>query len=306
MPKFERVRYIMKELYDYALYWNTHGIKNSNLMEVRKQLTPIQFNLIREKFTQDELEALNRKLTYKRRDEKVHKLINTCKDKMNKKFFKNITIFLVACIILTASFKFLDYKLNYQKYLSKDGLTLLNDYEFPWEFVEEDGACMEPYDVGDGVMTFGPGVTYPTTQDGLDDINERFETVYSLNNKCINLDILFNLQKEILTNYESIVYKFAYKHNLNLTQNEFDALVLLAYNSPNFIKDKAVIKMLKSSPDPKDYIEAIDSYYQTLNSYYDNPLTDTKDDGYGEGWYKRIVDSSEVYFYKNYDYQDIY
>lgn len=193
---------------------------------------------------------------------------------------------------------------KYSMTIDDSGLSILNDYEFP-NYLIENGTCMRPYDVGDGVSTFGPGITYPTEQAGIDDINTRFNANYTLDNDCIDINTLHTLQADIISNYEYVVNKVASWHFKHFTQDQFNGLVLLAYNSPNLFKDKdfkAVI--LSDNPTQEQYITAANDYYKTLGNYYDNPNTDAPDDGFGKGWYNRIVDSSEVFFGIDYDYQN--
>lgn len=213
----------------------------------------------------------------------------------------------IIAIVLIVLFIFLNYAVVYKKELSDDGLTLLNEYEFPWYLTEEDNTgntCLRPYDVGDGVITFGPGITYDTEQLGISAINNEYNTDYTLEDNCINVEYLFDFQKIILKEYEVNVSKFSFKYNLHLSQNEFDALVILDYNSPNFLKDQDVIDMLSNEPTKSQYIDAINNYYQKLESYYDNQNTTEKNDGYGVGWYNRIVDTAEVYFDDEYLFQN--
>lgn len=218
-----------------------------------------------------------------------------------------IGLIVLICILIG----FIGFSLVWTKHVEKysmtiddAGLQILNDYEFP-SYLIEDGTCMRPYDVGDGVITFGPGITYPTEQAGIDDINSRFNTDYTLENNCIEVDTLHTLQRDIISNYEAVVNKVAIWHFKHFTQDQFNGLVLLAYNSPNLFKNedfKTVI--LADQPTQDEYITAANDYYKTLGSYYDNPNTDEPDDGFGNGWYNRIVDSSEVFFGIDYDYQN--
>ncbi len=229
------------------------------------------------------------------------------KRKTRKMILKLIMLFIliVISILVYKLISYVNYKANYEKELSIKGQELLNDYEFPWYMVNKNDNCLSPYDVGDGVITFGPGITYNTQQEGIDDINKKYKTDYTISNNCIDIDILFKLQKDILYVYEDYVSLMSFKYKVKLTQNEFDGLLLLAYNSPNFLKDKEVINMLKNKNHTKnDYINAINNYYKQIRSYYDNPNTEENNDGFGQGWYNRIVDSAEVFFKEEYEYQN--
>lgn len=215
-----------------------------------------------------------------------------------------IPVIIVLIIIIAGLLGWNRHVQNYSMTINDAGLEILNAYEFPTYLIEDD-TCMRPYDVGDGVITFGPGITYPTEQDGLDDINQRFNEDYTLEDNCINIDTLHTLQLDIIATYEDIVNKVAIWKFKHFTQDEFNALVLMSYNSPNlFNNEKFVEVIISDNPTQEQYIEAADNYYKTLGNYYDNHNTDEPDDGFGKGWYNRIVDSSEVFFSLDYEYQN--
>lgn len=224
--------------------------------------------------------------------------------------FRLIIVGLFTLSTLTTSYIYYQkytYNKYYIKQLSSSGQDLLNEYEFPWylaEEMEDENYCLRPYDVNDGVITFGPGITFPTEQEGLDIINSKYQTNYTIDNNCITTEILFKLQQEILQTYEEDVYNHLFKYHVRLKQNEFDALVILDYNSPDFIEQDEVIKVLKKDLTKEDYVMAIDNYYQQIDSYFDNPNTEQKDDGFGQGWYNRIVDSAEVFYDNEYEFQN--
>lgn len=215
-----------------------------------------------------------------------------------------IAIICVLVIIIGISIVWEKHVEKYSMTIDEDGLAILNAYEFPSYLIEE-GYCMRPYDVGDGVITFGPGITYDTEQAGLDDINSRFNTNYTLDDDCIDVDTLHTLQRDIISNYEAVVNKVAIWHFKHFTQDQFNGLVLLAYNSPNLFSNEEFKQyILSDNQNEEGYIEAANNYYKQLDSYYDNPNTEEADDGFGNGWYNRIVDSAEVYFGIDYDYQN--
>lgn len=222
------------------------------------------------------------------------------------KVIKNTIICLLAAlvIVLITSILWSKHVENYSMTIDEDGLEILNAYEFPLYLVEDD-KCMRPYDVGDGVITFGPGITYQTEQAGIDDINSRFNENYTLEDDCIEVDILHTLQRDIISKYEDVVNHVAIWHFKHFTQDQFNGLVLLSYNSPNLFKNEEFKKgILNDDLTQAEYISLADSYYQQLTNYYDNVNTEEPDDGFGRGWYNRIVDSSEVYFGIDYIYQN--
>ncbi len=188
--------------------------------------------------------------------------------------------------------------------LDKKGLELLNAYEFPTSLVEG-GSCMRPYAVGDGVITFGPGITYKDQATGIDDINKITKQNYSLTNNCISLDDLQTVQSIKMKRYENIVNRIAIFNFRTFTQDQFNGLVLLSYNSPNLFNDQQFINVILDPKSTKnEYITAANNYYKQLTNYYDNVNTSIANDGYGQGWYNRIVDSAEVYFDGEYLYQN--
>lgn len=228
-------------------------------------------------------------------------------NKINFKMIIRVFLMIVICILailICFDFYWKKHVEAYSMVIDENGLGILNDYEFPSYLIEDD-SCIRPYDVGDGVITFGPGITYSTEQMGIDDINSRFNLNYSLENDCIDIDTLNELQRDVISSYEAVVNKVAIWHYHHFTQDQFNGLVLLAYNSPDLFKNdefKKVITNQKSSQ--QAYIDAANNYYKQIPSYEDNPNTEEQKDGFGKGWYNRIVDSSEVYFGIDYDYQN--
>lgn len=228
------------------------------------------------------------------------------KERKWNRIIRNVLIIIICILIgfIAVSIVWTKHVEKYSMTIDERGLAILNDYEFP-NYLIEDGYCMRPYDVGDGVITFGPGITYPIEQAGLDDINNRFGTEYTIEEDCISVDTLHTLQRDIISNYEAVVNRVAIWHFKHFTQDQFNGLVLLAYNSPNLFKNEGFKEViLMDDPTQAMYVEAANEYYKLLNSYYDNPNTEAEDDGFGKGWYNRILDSSEVYFGIDYDYQN--
>lgn len=225
----------------------------------------------------------------------------------NKKFTKLIlVIILLSYLLILIRYQYIENV--YFKYsLSEEGLSLLNEYEFPKYLIDDsEGAeCLRPYYINDGVITFGPGITYPTIEEGLAEVNELYSENYTIDQDCIELEQLYGLQLIKLDYYVKIVENFSYSHRLKLSQNQFDALLLIAYNSPNAFEDENVNLLFEDKEISfNEYVLVFDSYYQTLSSYYENTETEEEDDGFGNGWYNRIIDSAEVYYYSEYEYQN--
>lgn len=179
--------------------------------------------------------------------------------------------------------------------LNRRGLRFLNKYENPTNLIES-GRCMRPYDVGDGVITFGPGITYPTETEGLVAINTKLGTDYSAEDDCIKISDLKDMQKVVIKEYEEIVVNIEKYYDLVFTQDQFNALVLLAYNSPNlFLNQNFIAVITNPESSYEQYVAAADSYYQQLDGYYT---------GFGTGWYNRIKDSAEMYYFGDYRFQN--
>lgn len=198
---------------------------------------------------------------------------------------------------------------NLEPYMkpSKNLLNLLNDYEMPQYLIQQNSngkSCLAPYDVGDGVETFGPGVTYKTKEEGIQDINSLLGTNYSLENDCIKIRDLEKLQSTKLDSYSWDVLYHAHEYDLSLNQQKFDGLFLLVYNSPDILDYPQFVNALQENGSKERYIDAADKYYQQFDNYYDNPKTKAKNDGYGEGWHNRVVDSSQIYYSGEYDFQN--
>lgn len=179
--------------------------------------------------------------------------------------------------------------------LDRKGISFLNKYEYP-SYLTEEGNCMYPYDVGDGVITFGPGITYPTIEAGIEGINNQLGTKYSVTDSCIKTSDLMDLQKKILVKYENVILNVENDYVVSFTQDQFNALVLLSYNSPNLFKNHEFLKVITNSESTyEQYVEAADNYYRQLRGY---------DTHFGEGWYNRIKDSGEMYYFGDYRYQN--
>lgn len=234
----------------------------------------------------------------KKKTSKPKKKPNKRKKKSNKSF-KTILVenkaFILALVFITVVFVWLVNLNRPITEIDSKGLRFLNKYEFP-SYLIESGDCMRPYDVGDGVITFGPGITYSTTEEGIDAINQELKTEYSTVNNCIKVSDLQEMQKKILSKYENVVINIEKNYNVVFTQKQFNALVLLAYNSPNLFRNEQFVSVITDpNSNYNDYVLAANAYYQTLNGY------DTK---YGEGWNNRIKDSAEMYYYGDYRYQN--
>lgn len=226
--------------------------------------------------------------------------------KKNKKNKKKIWIkfgtslkknkqFIFILIVISITFGYLVDSNMPVTELSNKGLKLLNKYEYP-SYLLTDNKCMEPYDVGDGVVTFGPGITYQSVEQGIEAINQQLNTNYTTNNSCIKESDLLVMQKSILQKYEQIIIDIETTYQYKFNHQQFDSLVLLAYNSPNLFKNDNFINVITNPESSyEEYVYAADNYYQQLSGYFT---------AFGSGWYNRIVDSAQLFYYGDYRYQN--
>lgn len=211
------------------------------------------------------------------------------------KYIKNNKLFFFIIIALILILGLLIIKNLPVTTISNRGLKLLNKYEYPTYLLTAD-KCMEPYDVGDGVITFGPGITYSSVETGVDDINAKLNTDYTTSNSCIRQKDLIKMQKIIIGEYEQIVINVETANNYQFNQQQFDGLVLLAYNSPNIFNNEGFIAVITNPNSSYDqYVDAADNYYQQLSGYFTT---------FGNGWYNRIIDSAQLFYEGDYQFQD--
>lgn len=229
---------------------------------------------------------------------------NLSKVKKTKKTYKKLKrrpintsdiVFVIVVIGLIITFGQLVKKNTPVEDMDQKGIKFLNLYEYPTYLIEQQN-CMRPYDVGDGVVTFGPGITYPTKEQGITAINQQLNTNYTLEQDCIRTEDLLLMQKFVLVKYEQVVVRIENQYGVVFNQDQFNGLVLLAYNSPNLFKNDQFIAVI-TNPDStyQQYVEAADNYYQQLSGYQTQ---------YGSGWYNRIKDSAEIYYYGDYKFQN--
>lgn len=116
--------------------------------------------------------------------------------------------------------------------VSDDAIALLKKYETPYSrslIKDANGNIIgiKPYNVGDGGITVGFG-HFISSSDILK--NSRW---YDYANRNISIDEANALLKEDLSKFENHVRSIMDKNDVYLTQNEFDALVIQAYNYGN-------------------------------------------------------------------------
>lgn len=139
-------------------------------------------------------------------------------------------------------------------HISDAAIELLLKYETPYSkylIKDNDGNILgiKPYNVGDGGITVGFGhfISYNTMAKDLN--------AYKLTQRNLSIDEAISLLKSDLEYFETQVLNLINENEIYLTQNEFDALVLQAYNYGNI---KYLTDLLKSgSRDRDEWIQVI-------------------------------------------------
>lgn len=111
---------------------------------------------------------------------------------------------------------------------------------------EEGGYILHPYKDSKGIPTIGVGNTY--YEDG---------TKVSMNDSIITKDRAESLFKIIVHNFELMVYSHLAK---TITQNQFNALVSLAYNIGDAFKQSTVLKLVNKDPNDLNITEAFEAW----------------------------------------------
>lgn len=218
------------------------------------------------------------------------------KIKVNKKVVLGTAIAIILCS--TIYIIFFSYRNpNGVESLSSDGLGLLKDYEgydLISTYTDTDGdACQFPYDLDDGSITFGLGVTFPSEQEGMDYINKEFDAGYKVGD-CIKVDDLNQLLYDAIAKREKQILKFDSKHRLEMTQQQFDAIFIMFYLNEDTVLNKNFVKLLKNDElTYKEFTNYFIGEYKQFDQWND----------FGEGWTKRINDAADVYFKGEYDRQ---
>lgn len=229
----------------------------------------------------------------------MNKLVGKIKNL--KLVYKILSIILLVLLILISIYLTFKYENEYGiTGMSDEGLILLDDYEgynMLVSDIDSDGdACHAAYDLGDSVITFGLGVTFETEQLGIEHLNETYNTSYKVGD-CIKVSDLLNLQREAIYDREQQVLDLDRIHRANLNQQQYDAVMMMFYLNEDTIRDQKFWKIIK---DKKSNIDDYSEYFITEYSQF------KQWEDYQYGWSNRILDSSEVFYNKDYTRDFVY
>jgi|GEM_PF-7086471 len=183
----------------------------------------------------------------------------------------------------------------------KDGYQLLIELELgtnlsKYNYIRLDSvgniSHIRNHDVGDGGITIGVGIYVKSTNASRIKMLEELGIKWNDTTQWVPIADVEKAFKNIASKYETTIKKAIDKNNLSVSQAQYDALFLLAYNRPAlFNEGGAVNKLLSTNNDNKsDWRDAIISEYKTLNQW----------EKYGKGWSNRLEDTLELYFDEDY------
>ncbi len=148
------------------------------------------------------------------------------------------------------------------------------------------------HNVGDGGTTVGIGIfvneSYPERIKMLNDLGIDWQDT----TQWVSIDDVEQVFSEISDTYSSPVDNIIEKYNLQLTQEQYDALFLMAYNRLKLFEDGGTIDTLlaEKNNNKEEWRIAILEEYKGL-----------KDWGkYGNGWTNRIDEQLELFFEGDY------
>ena len=146
-------------------------------------------------------------------------------------------------------------------------------------------------DLGDGGITIGFGTFI---EHGDNELRRYYEEKYNITIKegeYLSRDIAMKIYKDNLSDYEDVVSRFAENNGVALTQNQFDALTMQAYNRPS---DAYFLPYLNNKISDEALVNQIMGVYQenTTDEYYSK---------YAEGWRNRVSKQVDLYRYGKYE-----
>lgn len=146
-------------------------------------------------------------------------------------------------------------------------------------------------DLGDGGITIGFGTFI---EHGDDELRRYYEKEYNITIKegeYLSRETAMKIYKDSLSDYEGVVSRFAENNGVALTQNQFDALTMQAYNRPS---DSYLTPYLNDELSDEALVNQIMGVYQenTTDEYYSK---------YGEGWRNRVSKQVDLYRYGRYE-----
>ena len=154
---------------------------------------------------------------------------------------------------------------------------------------EGDKIMME--DLGDGGITIGFGTFI---KHGDTESKRSYEEKYNITiteGEYLSRETAMKIYKDSLSYYESEVSRFAENNGVALTQNQFDALTMQAYNRPSA---SYFAPYLNDELSDEALVNQIMGVYQenTNDEYYSK---------YAEGWRNRVSKQVDLYRYGRYE-----
>lgn len=148
------------------------------------------------------------------------------------------------------------------------------------------------HDVGDGGTTVGVGIFVNSSNKDRIKMLEGLGINWKDTTQWVSIDKIEKAFENVAQSYADVVNQTLSELNITVSQEQYDALFLMAYNRPALLKSGgAVYKMLSTNNTNKnDWRNAMISEYKKLSTW----------SKYGNGWTNRIDDELELYFSKDY------
>lgn len=186
---------------------------------------------------------------------------------------------------------------------SSNGIALLTIWEIgpssPYCQYDSSGniTAIRNAQLDDGGYTVGVGnfIAYGD-QDTIDYYINTYGVDPTDTTQYVPIDVVYQIFYDRLTEYTGYVDTMVNNLGLNLSQQQYDAIMLLAYNKPVLVFEGGAIYNLLSEGNNNrdDWRTAILNYYQSLSDW----------DKFHESWTNRTEDFLECYFDGEYVYYD--
>lgn len=184
------------------------------------------------------------------------------------------------------------------KYLSEKGYYLLVDlevgrYNSKLVRLDENGNIthIKTHDVGDGGTTVGVGIYVKSTDTERIKMLSDLGIIWNDTSQWVEIEKINIAFNQISSSYNNYVLGFQESSNIKLTQQQFDALFIAAYNKPALLKNNTLIELASSmNTNEQAWNDAFLLEYKQLNTW----------DKFGKGWTNRIKDTVELYLYGDY------
>lgn len=185
--------------------------------------------------------------------------------------------------------------------ISKKGYEFLVDLELgvDWknaDYIKLDAqgniVSIRNQDVGDGGITVGVGIYVKESDMERIEMLDKLGITWNDTEQWVSYDVATQAYNNISGRYIDLVDGILKKYNVTVTQEQYDALFVMAYNREAlFCEGGAVAKMLSSGNNNiSDWRSALLEEYQALGGWKD----------YADGWTNRIDDELELYFKGDY------